>query len=183
MAILLIVIGWILFFETLILLLSQESSKRPFTHILVLGANGDAQSTINIDRARKALQAKEKYPEAKLVVSGNEKERGEVSALLANLGDHSKNAEVEELSTTTWENLENSRAILPPDSHTLIVTSDFHTARAVATAKMLGIAASPDSSASVPVDRKVAWWTRERAAVAIFLMGFLLLVGRRYFRR
>lgn len=182
MSYILILLGWVFFSEALILILSRDRKEQPLTHILVLGANGDGHSVVNRERAEKALQAKARYPNAQIIVSGNELARGEVTALLQNLGSHADGVIKEELSTTTWENIELSKTHLDPDANVLLVTSDFHTPRALAVARLLGLQATAPQHPIVE-QRKVGWWTRERFAVAIFVVGFLYVLSRRYFKR
>lgn len=109
--------------------------------IMVLGANGDPTSTVTQDRIYNAVQAKMKWPQAKFLLTGNEK-RGEVSLykkLLAQMGHADFIEETE--STTTWENMIFSKKFLQENDRVVIVTSEYHQARALAMAHAVGIKA------------------------------------------
>lgn len=121
--------------------------------IVVLGARSD--SPILTRRIRRAHLTSLKYPEAKVLLSGNESLR-EVSSMkteFAKLG--SKISFIEDtLSKTTYDNLKNSKSL--SDGPYLIVTSDFHIRRAYAFAIALGLSlvtieCEPDPNPSLPV--------------------------------
>lgn len=106
--------------------------------ILLLGANGNRQSPVVQDRVSQAIAAIQKYPSAKLVITGNEK-TGEITAYRTLLAEQGYQPESEEPEArTTWENIVNSEAFVSPGQKVLIVTTEYHQPRAVAMARSRG---------------------------------------------
>src|SRR5688500_1086857 len=115
-----------------------------FDYIAVLGSNGDINSPVTIDRIQNALEAAEKWPRAKLVLTGNES-NGEVTAfkVLLNKGGISQERIIEETkSQDTWDNISHTKALIPNGSRLLVVTSMYHQRRALAMARAQKIRAS-----------------------------------------
>lgn len=174
------VLAWIVFFEVLTVFLSRKKQHGPVTHLLLLGANGDPESSINRDRAQLALLAQKAHPHAKLLISGNETQRQEVTALLQNLGVNALQILKEEKSTTTYENIVFSKRLIPATANVLVVTSGFHRRRAVTIARLCGLRANGFASAGFYEAKKTNWWIRERFATTSLVFGFVSLWIRNY---
>ncbi|XGC80143.1 YdcF family protein [Bdellovibrio bacteriovorus] len=134
-------------------------------YILVLGAAGDSQVLMVIDRIEMAVIAKKKYPKAPLLLSGNEK-RGEISTYKSMLSQKGIMDYLEEpQSTTTWKNLRFSQRMISADAKVLIVTSSFHRRRSLAMARSLGIKSYLFTEALEEKERSWYYIFREHAAI------------------
>jgi uncharacterized SAM-binding protein YcdF (DUF218 family) len=128
--------------------------------ILVLGSRPGRTLSDRILRAKSAIQ---KFPNAKVVLTGNESQWGEISAMkegLHKLGITGPFLEDPE-ARNTFENLMNSKSLV--DGPYLIVTSDFHFRRAVVLGfklkmPMVVMVFDADSGPTTSV------WIRERLA-------------------
>lgn len=176
----LLILAWVIFFELLTFFLSRKKNQAPVTHLLLLGANGDPESSINQDRAQLALLAQKAHPHAQLIISGNEAQRQEVTALLRNLGASALQALKEEKSKTTYENIVFSKRLIPVDASLLIITSGFHRKRAVTIARLCGMKANGFASVDLRERKKTNWWIRERFATTSLVFGFISLWVRNY---
>lgn len=176
----LVILAWIIFFEALTFLFSQKKQSAPVTHLLLLGANGDAESNVNQERAQLALLARKLYPHAALIISGNEHWRREVTALRKNLGPEAASALQEGQSRTTYENMVFSKRLLPKDASLLVITSGFHRRRAVTIARLCGLKANGFAPVDFHESKKTNWWIRERFATTSLVFGFVNLWVRNY---
>lgn len=111
--------------------------------IIVLGANGNPSSPIVVERAQLAHQASLEYPEAKIIITGNEnnKEVTTLRELILTLGVPQQRLLLETQSRTTRENFLLSQKLISSNSSLLVVTNKFHLFRAVTIAKSLGFKA------------------------------------------
>lgn len=142
-------------------------------YILVLGAAGDSQVLMVIDRIEMAVLAKQKYPRAPLLLSGNEK-RGEISTYKSMLKQKGITDYLEEpQSTTTWNNLRFSKKLIPAGATVLIVTSSFHRRRSLAMARSLGLNASLFTEALEEKERSWFYILREHAAIYKYFPAML----------
>ena len=105
-------------------------------YILVLGANGNEQSPVTMDRAVSAAQAAKLFPTAKIVLTGKSEEVEAYKSLLAPLG--LSNFIEEKQSRTTWDNMRFSEKLMEPGKNILLVTSEYHQPRALAIARSRG---------------------------------------------
>ena len=121
-------------------------------YLVVLGAglHGDVPSLSLTDRLNAALDWLEAHPDCVAVVSGGQgpgetmTEGEAMEVWLEARGVESERIIVEDAATSTWENLENSFALIrerggEPDGNTAIVTSEYHLYRAKAMAGKLGV--------------------------------------------
>ena len=121
-------------------------------YLVVLGAglHGDVPSLSLTDRLNAALDWLEAHPDCVAVVSGGQgpgetmTEGEAMEVWLEARGVASERIIVEDAATSTWENLENSFALIrerggEPDGNTAIVTSEYHLYRAKAMAGKLGV--------------------------------------------
>lgn len=137
------------------------ATSQPDT-ILILGAR--PHSTHLQRRLVRAAAAHRLFPNARMVLSGNER-LGEVSAMqsgLQTLGVAGPFV-LELVSTTTFENLRLSKPHL--GKITLIVTNDFHLPRAIALGSALGIPLFPFAFEDSEPKPSLPGWFRERLAV------------------
>ncbi len=121
-------------------------------YLVVLGAglHGDVPSLSLTDRLNGALDWLETHPDCVAVVSGGQgpgetmTEGEAMQVWLEAKGIAAGRIIVENRATSTWENLENSFALIrerggDPDGNTAIVTSEYHLYRAKAMAAKLGV--------------------------------------------
>ncbi len=121
-------------------------------YLVVLGAglHGDTPSLSLTDRLDAALDWLEAHPDCVAVVSGGQgpgetMTEGEAMEIwLEARGIDPQRIIVEDRATSTWENLENSFALIrgrggEPDGDCAIVTSEYHLYRAKAMAEKLGV--------------------------------------------
>lgn len=145
-----------------------------FQYIILLGANGRTDSPLVIDRTRMAIDAMKRWPNARLVISGNA-ERNEVEAfktILAQEGFLPGNFITEEKSSTTWENLKNTKQLIEPNAKILLITNEFHQPRALAIARTLNLRASIYGNDPREYQFALQYWVRERFATLKFLAQF-----------
>ena len=122
------------------------------SYLVVLGAglHGDTPSLSLTDRLDAALDWLEAHPDCVAVVSGGQgpgetMTEGEAMEIwLEARGIDPQRIIVEDRATSTWENLENSFALIrgrggEPDGDCAIVTSEYHLYRAKAMAEELGV--------------------------------------------
>ena len=122
------------------------------SYLVVLGAglHGDTPSLSLTDRLNAALDWLEAHPDCVAVVSGGQgpgetMTEGEAMEIwLEARGIDPQRIIVEDRATSTWENLENSFALIrgrggEPDGDCAIVTSEYHLYRAKAMAEKLGV--------------------------------------------
>lgn len=139
--------------------------------ILVLGAglNGDEVSNRLKSRLDKVLELKQENPELKVLVSGGQGPDEKVSeayamkSYLINKGIDSSHILVEELSTSTYENLVFSQDVLNDtqnEASIILVTSDYHTYRASYISKKIGLEVVTEPSSS-PVMIRTNYMLRE----------------------
>ncbi|UOF01162.1 YdcF family protein [Bdellovibrio reynosensis] len=151
--------------EVYVSAISSDKVPASVGYILVLGAAGDSQVLMVIDRIEMAVLAKSKYPKAPLLLSGNEK-RGEISTYKSMLNQKGITDYIEEpQSTTTWNNLRFSQKMIPAQASVLIVTSSFHRRRSLAMARSLGIDAYSFSEELEEKERSWFYIFREHAAI------------------
>lgn len=143
---------------------STQESFEP-QYLLLLGANGREDSTAVRSRAQAFREAIQKWPNAKLVISGNEK-RNEISAYLKNLNlSDSENVRmtVEDKSRNTYENIAFSIDKTKLND-VLIVTSAYHQPRAVCIARKFGLKAKAFDTDTLDHGIDLSIWLRERAS-------------------
>lgn len=156
---------YILIAELYVSAIAEGDSPANFDYILLLGAAGDSEVLMVTDRVKMAIEAKKKYPQAKIILSGNEK-RGEISVYKTLLANHHISDYLEEPeSTTTWDNLIFTRKLISDKAAVLIVTSSFHRRRALAMAKSLGMNAAVFSSEADEQEKSLFYVFREHLAI------------------
>lgn len=134
----------------------------PVQAVIVLGAgvNGTTPSVALQTRIRAAADYLRAHPDIPAVLSGGQgagEDISEAQAMfngLTALGIEANRLILEENSTNTRENLENSLALLPDVYHSTvaIVTNDFHMAR------VRLLMAAHDPGAVVQVPAALPWW-------------------------
>ena len=146
-----------------------------FDYIFLLGIKGDLGREHMFDCAKLAAEARKLWPEAKLVITGNEEYQEVTDLKKAVVADGvSPEGIIEETqSQDTWDNIGLSQKLIPPDARVLIVTSEFHQRRSLAIAEVLGIRASiygqdPRFYVTTPY-----YYIRERGANVVWLFLFL----------
>ena len=138
--------------EAPILKAARTDAPDDVGYLVVLGAglHGDTPSLSLTDRLNAALDWLEAHPDCVAVVSGGQgpgetMTEGEAMEIwLEARGIDPQRIIVEDRATSTWENLENSFALIrgrggEPDGDCAIVTSEYHLYRAKAMAEELGV--------------------------------------------
>lgn len=146
---------WLISFLGVELFLITESNteypeKIDYLMILGAGVHGDEMSLSLKKRMQTGLEYLEENPEIKVIVSGgqgqgeNISEADAMSSFLLNNGIAKDRILTENKSTSTLENFEYSKMILPPQRNKisiLIITNDFHMFRAKLLAERCGFVA------------------------------------------
>lgn len=152
--------------------------------IIVLGSstpNGKASPTL-AERLKLAYSLARQHPRAQVVVSGGTDFKQQIpearvmADYLADLGLDPTRITLEDQSTSTYENLAFSARLLEAaglkrDVPMMLVTSDFHTARANWIAERAGWTDVQTAGALTPLYMRYNAWTREYFAC---LSGWLL---------
>ena len=137
----------------------QMKANGNYDYAIILGAkvNGEIPSLSLRYRLESAVDYALQYPHVKLILSGGQgKDEGisEAEAMYRYLKEHgiaTKRLIIEDQSTSTYENLQFSQAIIPEVAGVTIISSDYHLARARFLARQLGwksdvvVAKTPES--------------------------------------
>ena len=133
---------------------------QPYDAIIVLGAQVKADGTLSVALERRLTVALDAYNESPQLIipcgaQGGNEPRAEGDVMRDWLIEHGVDPErviAETSSYNTRQNLQNARAIMESLnlSRALIVTSDYHVARALRLCEQVGIAASGRGSPSKP---------------------------------
>ena len=133
---------------------------KPYDAIIVLGAQVKPDGTLSVALERRLTVALDSYNESPQVIitcgaQGGKEPRAEGDVMRDWLTEHGVDPQrvvAETSSSNTRQNLENARAIMESLglSQALIVTSDYHVARALRLCEQVGIAASGRGSPSKP---------------------------------
>lgn len=163
----------------------QNSVNKPVKAIIVLGSGfrKGKPTPVLAERLDKSATIAKKNPDALLVLTGGigfNKTVSEASVMSHYLQDKfglsADKMALEDKSTSTELNLQNSKQILidyaiMPDNLIVVVTSDFHTLRALAIAKKIGFTNVTALGAVTPLYIRYNNWLREYFA---FVSGWLL---------
>lgn len=167
----LLVVGWAVYSET------HLPPKQPSQVILVLGAQVKADGSLSVALERRLTLARDEYLQSPqlIITCGGQGENepapeGEVMrAWLISQGVAQEDVIAEAKSTSTRENLLYAKKLMEQRgfSQALVVTSDYHVARALALCKSLGIEATGVGSPSEP-----AYWIKNHAREALSWIKF-----------
>lgn len=144
-----LILGWILFIlvEVLICSAMMKNITEEVPFIIILGAQVRGTSITHSLKCRleTAILYLNTYLAAKVIVSGGQGKGEDVteayamSAYLKEQGIDSTRIYVEDVSTSTWENLNNSGKIIGDKTQpAAVVTSGFHLYRALVIGKRIG---------------------------------------------
>ncbi|WP_057771088.1 YdcF family protein [Cytobacillus dafuensis] len=174
-----IIFGLILIFSIIIIALLHIQMKKTacltpppnIPYLIVLGAkvNGEEMSLSLLNRANKALEYIEENPNTVIVVTGgqgkgeNITEAEALKRFFLENGIDEEKILVEDLSTSTYENLKYSKDLYNIDQ-AVIVTNDFHLYRSINLAEKVGIKGHP-LAAETPKVVKTSLYIREYAAI------------------
>lgn len=167
----LLVVGWTVYSE------AHLPPKQPSQVILVLGAQVKVDGSLSVALHRRLTLARDEYLQSPqlIITCGGQGENepaaeGEVMRdwLIAQ-GVPPEDVIAEAKSTSTRENLSYAKRFMEERgfSQALVVTSDYHVARALALCKGLGIEATGVGSASEP-----AYWIKNHAREALSWIKF-----------
>lgn len=168
-------------FVTLFPRKSLPPTGYPADAIVVLGAAPNSPAIRN--RASKGLELYYAGQAEQLILTGgNTSSRDESEAMnmdrfLARIETTAVPTTLEERSTNTFENLQNSRALVPEARRIIIVSDTYHLPRAFLIAKRLGYKdvywESPSSNYYRPAE--LAWYYgREMLAVLAYVPRFIM---------
>lgn len=160
----------------------QQAEQPQWLLVLGAGAPGGVASPVLAQRLDKAFALAQRYPLAPVVVSGGRglgqqpSEARVMADYLQQRGLPVQRIVLEERSTSTHENIIFSAQQLAPlgftsSSPVLIVTSDFHTLRALRIARKAGWTHAQAAAAPTPLYVRYHSWLREYFA---FVSGFVL---------
>ena len=151
----------------------QPAADGSNKYAIILGAkvNGKTPSLSLRYRLEEALAYAEKYPDVHFILSGGQgpdEDISEAEAMRKYLTDYGVNEErlvTESESTSTYENIRNSKRLMPEDvKEVTIITSDYHLARARYLAEKLDLQ-SDVIPAKTPPSVKAQQHIRERLAL------------------
>lgn len=175
----------VLFIVVSVLMVSATAQKAPENAtVIVLGAAayGDRPSPMLADRLDAAARYLEENPASACVVSGGQgpdetqSEASVMKAYLIEKGIAEERIFEEDTSTSTFENIRNSRRIIEEQglSDTLVVaTQEFHQYRAQAFGRRAGAADIGPCSCRTPPHLFICYWIREFAAVCrMWILGY-----------
>jgi uncharacterized SAM-binding protein YcdF (DUF218 family) len=119
--------------------MSQTLPQNP-QYLILLGHKGGVQSPVTQDRFINTLEAMKKWPQAQLIITGNE-DKGEISAYRAMLEKAGVSSFLTEAqSKTTWGNFKNILPLLKSKNDAVvIVTSEYHQRRSLLIARSYGL--------------------------------------------
>ncbi|MFJ8518444.1 YdcF family protein [Lysinibacillus xylanilyticus] len=160
----------------------QPAANGTATYIIVLGAKvkpGGIPSLSLKNRLEEAVKYLNKYPHVKVIVSGGQgadEEQTEASVMFKYLQDKGIDTNrilVEEQSTSTYENLQFSKELLPKGTKKItILSNDFHLKRAKYLAESLGFEVDV-VAAKTPKSVEIQLKLRERAALLkTYIIGY-----------
>jgi uncharacterized SAM-binding protein YcdF (DUF218 family) len=157
---------------------TDSEPEAPYLLILGAGVNGTVPSLSLHNRLTAAKMYLETYPEARAILSGGQGPGEEITEAecmrrwLEAAGIFSKRLILEEQSTSTQENIQNSLAILEamgedPRGRLAIVSSEYHLYRAKLVAKELGAEPVGVAAKTTKPILKLNYMLREAAAVLL----------------
>jgi uncharacterized SAM-binding protein YcdF (DUF218 family) len=144
-----------------------------YEYAIILGAkvNGETPSLVLRYRLEEALSYAEAHPDVKFILSGGQGPDEDIAEgeamhrFLTERGVQEERLLLETESTSTYENLLNSKELLPDDIHAVtIITSDFHLARARMIADSLDLETDA-LPAKTPPSVEAKYNVRERLAL------------------
>jgi len=168
--------------------------RRDFDFVIVHGSGliGGSVPRLLADRLDKAIRIYKKDSTPPMVITsggrGADEARSEASAMAEYLVDHGIPAErilLEDQSTTTLENLRNSKAIIDsmPGRHlTALVTSNYHVFRCIRYARDIGLECTGIGARVAPyywpsaLIREFVAIHRERKHLVLFIAGWVILM-------
>lgn len=150
----------------------RHTADGSYQYAIVLGAkvNGEIPSLSLLYRLESAADYAKRYPQVKLVLSGGQGKDEAISEAqamyqyLIEQGIAKERLILEDRSTSTYENLQFTKKLLPEVAGVTIISSDFHLARARFLARQLGWE-SDVVAAKTPEIVKMKVLIRERLAL------------------
>lgn len=145
--------------------------------VIVLGAlvRGDQPSRMLRDRLNAAADYLDKHPQAVCIVSGGQGADEDYSEayvmrkyLLEQRGVAADRIRMEDRSTSTYENIQNSMEIIRQEGlcdTVAIATQEFHQFRAAAMARRAGVSGAGAITCRSPLHLLLCYWVRECAAI------------------
>lgn len=160
---------------------AQQVISTKVDYIIVLGAKveNDKPTKVLAERLNQAYQYYERYPNVKIVVSGGQgldEQYSEAYVMKKYLVDRGVNPHsiiVEDKSTNTQENLENTQKIIGNQKSVGVVTNDFHIYRSSLLCNEIFKTTCQLQSAKTHLNDSLLYYLREPFAIyksLIFLM-------------
>ena len=145
----------------------------PYVIVLGAGVKGEKPSQILHNRIQAAAVYGKQHPNVRFIISGGQgpdEDISEAEAMRRGMvasGINEERLMLESNSTSTTENLQFSKALLPNDVNQVsIVTSDFHLYRARKEAQQLGLQTDA-IPAETPLSGVLRFGMRERVAILV----------------
>jgi vancomycin permeability regulator SanA len=110
--------------------------------IVVLGSGHKVQEPLLNDRLEAAIKAHTLYPDVPLLLTGDEKNKSEISHMLEYIKErvNLENLLLDPDSLKTWDHFKHIKNNFS-DKNVLVITNEFHHKRALMFARMLGVSA------------------------------------------
>lgn len=141
-----IIIFLVLFGKILLSGTKQGNSQADYMIVLGAKVNGTTITRALKYRLDEALEYAKQYPNTKIIVSGGKGEGEKITeaqAMFQYLTEHGMEPEKiikEDISTNTYQNIENSKKLMKnTDESIIVVTNNFHLYRAIEIAKKQGL--------------------------------------------
>lgn len=185
----------ILMFVIYSVFLQELPHKKDFDYVIIHGCgliDGNKVSKLLSDRLDKAISIYQKDPTPPILIpsggKGSDESLSEAEAMAGYLKEHGIPEDMiicEDKSATTYENLENSKAIIEAregSKYTVLVTSSYHVLRALRYARKLNFKCTGVGSHTALYywpSALIREWVAihyEKKHMAIFVIGWLLLM-------
>ncbi|KPB04199.1 YdcF family protein [Bacillus sp. CHD6a] len=165
---------YVIIIHSLIYQTAKQEPPKGVDYLIVLGARvkGDMMTKALLFRVEAALEYLEENPNTKVIASGGQGPGEDISEAEAMRrffeakGIEEERIILEDRSTTTFENLSFSKALMEDGASVAIVSNDFHMYRASVIGKRLGYAEVHTLAGKTPTIAIIKLWSREYFAVA-----------------
>ncbi|ART76116.1 hypothetical protein B4U37_08725 [Sutcliffiella horikoshii] len=165
---------YIIIVHSLIYQTAKQEPPKGMDYLIVLGARvkGEVMTKALLFRVEAALEYLKENPNTKVIASGGQgpgEDITEAEAMRRYFVKHGIEEEriiLEDRSTTTFENLSYSKALMEDGASVAIVSNDFHMYRASLIGKRLDFAEVHTLAGKTPKIAILKLWSREYFAVA-----------------
>ncbi|WP_404470229.1 YdcF family protein [Sutcliffiella horikoshii] len=165
---------YLIIVHSLIYQTAKQEPPKNVDYLIVLGARvkGEVMTKALLFRVEAALEYLKENPNTKVIASGGQgpgEDITEAEAMRRYFVEHGIDEDriiLEDRSTTTFENLSFSKALMEDGASVAIVSNDFHMYRAAVIGKRLDFAEVHTLAGKTPTIAIFKLWSREYFAVA-----------------